>query len=195
MKSDTPARGASAPTTHAAALTFSLRKSSPPPIELARRTIRTFLQNLHRTAQEEEGIRLIVEEWLKNLVKHGCLEGRTHLASLTLINLGTAVRIRLEDDCAAFDPTTLAIDVDAEPRKKAELGVQLIRAGVEQFDYERRGERNVWEMIRQLASSSTASSGTEEHGDGHQKTNGAKNGTVNGVTMVVNPADRRDQDS
>ena len=184
MKSDIPAAGASAPTTHAAALTFSVRKSSSPPLELARRTVRAFFQNLQRTSRDEDEIRVIVEEWLVNLVKHGCSEGRTHLASLTLINLGAAVRIRLEDDCAAFDPTMMPLDVAAEPQNTGKLGVQLIRASVEQFDYERHGEKNIWVLIRQIDSSNPQPGGVEDGRDDMIAKNGAK--------IALNRMNRRD---
>jgi serine/threonine-protein kinase RsbW len=191
MKSDIPATGASAATIHAAALTFSVRKSSSPPIELARRTVRAFFQNLHRTSRDEDEIRVIVEEWLVNLVKHGCSEGRTHLASLTLINLGAAVRIRLEDDCAAFDPTMMPLDVAAEPQNTGKLGVQLIRASVEQFDYERHAEKNIWVLIRQIASPNPQPGGVEDSRDGLI----AKTGAKNGAKFALTPMSRRDQES
>jgi anti-sigma regulatory factor (Ser/Thr protein kinase) len=153
MTRDLPAAQTEAPATHAAALTFSVRKSSPPPVELARRTIRSFLQNPPRTEHDHHCIELIVEEWLTNLVRYGCAEGRTHLASLTLTNLGLTVRIRLEDDCAAFDPLALPpppVDADLDQRQFGGLGVHLIRSMVEEFSYERRRDKNIWELIRRI---------------------------------------------
>lgn len=158
MTRDFPSAQADTPPTQAAALTFSVRKSSPPPLELARRTIRSFLLNPQRTECDQHCIQLIVEEWLTNLVRHGCAEGRTHLASLTLINLGPTVRIRLEDDCAAFDPIALPpppLDTDLDQRRIGGLGVHLIRSMVEQFSYERRGDKNIWELTRRIDTPAT----------------------------------------
>ncbi|MFY7958618.1 MAG: ATP-binding protein [Elsteraceae bacterium] len=182
-----PAAQADAPPTHAAALTFSVRKASSPPVELARRTIRAFLQNPQRSERDQHCIQLIVEEWLTNLVNHGCVEGRTHLASMTLTNLGATVRIRLEDDCAAFDPTALpspSLDVDLEQRGIGGLGVHLIRSLVEQFSYERRGDKNIWELIRRIDTPALeANFGEDRHGvikDDKRRDDGAGAGGTSG---------------
>jgi anti-sigma regulatory factor (Ser/Thr protein kinase) len=120
-----------------------------------------------RSEHDRHRLLLIVEEWLTNLINHGCVDGRTHLASLTLTNLGPTVRIRLEDDCPAFDPTALPpppADADLERRSVGGLGVHLILSLVEQFRYERRGEKNIWEMVRRI---DTPAEAAEHSGDRH----------------------------
>ncbi len=96
---------------------------------------------------------LIVEEWLTNLVTHGCLEPGAHIASMTLTTQGDLLRIRLEDDCPPFDPTAWpqpALDVDVAERETGGLGVHLIRSLVKEFRYSRTDGRNVWELERRI---------------------------------------------
>jgi serine/threonine-protein kinase RsbW len=138
---------------HTAALTFNINKALPPPQHQVRETVSKFLGNSIRLNANAEFLNLIIEEWLTNLTAHGCLEQTEHVASMMLTDLGSVIKIRLEDDCPAFDPTALPtphLEAPLEERQVGGLGVHMIRSLVSQVRYQRVDGKNLWELERQI---------------------------------------------
>lgn len=83
---------------------------------------------------------LIVEEWVANVVEHGCPAP----GSLIVLRLETAdgrVRLRFSDAGIAFDPRT-AEDVGPNLDRGGGAGIALIRAWSDVEVYQRRAGRN-----------------------------------------------------
>jgi serine/threonine-protein kinase RsbW len=138
---------------HTAALTFNINKAAPPPHGQVRETISKFLGNSVRLNANAEFLILIIEEWLTNLTAHGCLDQTEHVASMMLTDLGSVIKIRLEDDCLPFDPTALPaphLKASLGEQPVGGLGVHLIRSLIGQLHYQRVDGKNLWELERQI---------------------------------------------
>ena len=97
---------------------------------------------LHLDATAEYALRLCVEEAVANVVMHGVpVPGRDcGEVVLRLAAAGDAVRVTVEDACAAFDP--LAVAAPRRPESLADareggLGVHLMRQYARAIGYER----------------------------------------------------------
>jgi serine/threonine-protein kinase RsbW len=89
---------------------------------------------------------LCLNELMENVVRHGCGDGCEHEVSLTLERDPGAVVAVLEDDAAAFDPTSFE-----KPEDDREVvgglaiggwGIPIVRSFTNRMSYERRGDRN-----------------------------------------------------
>lgn len=92
-------------------------------------------------------LHLAVDEVATNAIIHGYavhgLQGQLHLSAETDDG---ALRIHLEDTAPPYDPTRRAAPNDLglplEQRRIGGLGIYLARRSVDEFLYERRGDRN-----------------------------------------------------
>lgn len=97
---------------------------------------------------EEAGfaVHLVIEELVRNVQRHGYGESRGGgLVELRVEASSDSVRVLVEDDGPAFDPTvTPDPDVDAplDERQEGGLGIFLVRQMAEEVLYERSGDRN-----------------------------------------------------
>jgi anti-sigma regulatory factor (Ser/Thr protein kinase) len=93
-------------------------------------------------AKAEYAVRLCVEEAVANVVMHGVPAGSTEAGTVTLrVHADAeALRIAVEDHCAAFDPSHVA--PPEHPSNLAEareggLGIHLMRQYARSIDYAR----------------------------------------------------------
>jgi serine/threonine-protein kinase RsbW len=94
-------------------------------------------------------LRLAAEEIATNIVDHGF--GRAPRDPVPDFRMEWDcdeewVRVHLVDTAGAFDPTAAPaptdLDAPLEERRMGGLGIHLVRASVDEFRYERRGQRN-----------------------------------------------------
>jgi anti-sigma regulatory factor (Ser/Thr protein kinase) len=78
---------------------------------------------------------LAVEEMAGNTVTHGFVDGKPHSIDVRLVCREGEVRIRLRDDCTAFDPLAYAkqFRVGEDPAKN--LGIRLISRMAKEMVY------------------------------------------------------------
>jgi serine/threonine-protein kinase RsbW len=100
--------------------------------------------------QQAYNLRLAVDEVATNIVVHGYQENAQ--SGEIVVRMETsdeAVTVTLEDTSPPFDPTRRAMPTDEdltkplEDRKIGGLGIFLAMKSVDQFRYERRGNRNL----------------------------------------------------
>lgn len=116
--------------------------ADPGPIVIAALTAATSFAN-EAGLNERSGARLavVVEELVSNAVRHGA-GGNAVCLSLTLDSGPLGVEIDLEDDGAAFDPTVERAFSGPDEDSGGGVGLELVRAWCDSFDYERVDGRN-----------------------------------------------------
>ena len=90
-------------------------------------------------------LQLVLEELLVNIVNHG-YGGRKGPVVLVLGTGGGRLNGEIIDEGVPFDPTaapTPDVEAEIDDRSIGGLGVHLVKSMVEDFDYQRIGDRNV----------------------------------------------------
>jgi len=89
---------------------------------------------------------LCLNELMENVVRHGCGDGCEHEVSLTLKRGAGSVAAVLEDDAAAFDPTSFAEREDGREVVAGLAiggwGIPIVRSLTSGMSYERSGDKN-----------------------------------------------------
>ena len=95
-----------------------------------------------------------VDEASTNTIVHG-YRGRSGWLEITVGSDADRFVVTIEDEAAAFDPTTVPepdLSVPPERRKPGGMGVHLIRAATDGFSHRPRpGGGNILTMVRSLA--------------------------------------------
>jgi serine/threonine-protein kinase RsbW len=100
--------------------------------------------NLH--VEENYAIYLCLEELVTNIINYGWPDGGQHEILVRLTVDDQAIRVELEDDGIAFDPTKVpAPDTNKPPQERqiGGLGIHLVRQTVDDMFYQRVDERNI----------------------------------------------------
>ena len=91
-------------------------------------------------------LNLVLEEWVVNVISYGYEDAERHGLEIGLWREAAGLRLRVEDDGRAFDPTARP-EVDTtqalEDRPIGGLGIHFIRRTMDRFSYARCGQRNV----------------------------------------------------
>ena len=115
------------------------------------RTIAEYVMNASKTAGLERkaayNLRLAVDEIATNIIIHGYEEAGCEGNVALQADLNEkSLKITLEDTGSRYDPTKKDpqddLDLPLEERQIGGLGVYLAIQGVDQFSYERVGDRN-----------------------------------------------------
>lgn len=102
---------------------------------------RAFADVLRLEDDRADRLAVVVEEWVANIVEHGCPAPRSRVVMrLTCLGDG-AVRLAFSDAGVAFDPRG-APDEGPNLERGGGAGLALIRAWCEIEAYERRAGRN-----------------------------------------------------
>ncbi|MEA2642534.1 MAG: phosphoserine phosphatase RsbU/P [Chloroflexota bacterium] len=137
-----------------------------PSLELVARWLATAAAEAHLSKLAASRLRLAVDEVVTNIVVHGYHEGGlTGDMQLRAENDGKTLRIVVEDTAPPFDPFSLSspqdLDKALEERELGGLGVFLAMESVDEFKYERAGDRNRNIFVVNLPTADVAS-GTEQ---------------------------------
>ena len=99
-------------------------------------------------------LRLVLEELLTNIAKYA---GAPGAVGVRVETVSGTIRVRVDDDGAAFDPTT-GVDSPAptslDAARVGGLGLRMVRASARSLRYRREGGRNIVEADIDLASRS-----------------------------------------
>jgi len=90
--------------------------------------------------------RLVLEEALSNVIRHGYADEERHEISVCLRVRGGSVELSVEDDGREFDPLSAReVDVRAplEERPTGGLGLHLLRSMASEVRYQRTAGRNL----------------------------------------------------
>lgn len=114
----------------------------------------------HLTDDDVANIRLAVDEIVINVIIHGYEdvgdEGR-HQIQVTLELAGDLLTMTIVDDARAYDPRSAPppqFDLPLEQRRRGGLGVHIVKAIMDSFEYRRDGGHNIVTMSMTLDRSS-----------------------------------------
>jgi anti-sigma regulatory factor (Ser/Thr protein kinase) len=98
-------------------------------------------------------INLAVDELFTNIVKYGFADNNLHYVAITLSHRDGKISIRVEDNGVPFDPAakqTSELKDPLEHCKIGGLGLHLVKKIMDDIIYERRGEKNVITLIKNI---------------------------------------------
>lgn len=110
-------------------------------IREALRFARDFLAQSCLDEQARVKAAIIVEELVSNCLRHGGAE-RDQSMCLLLQDTGASMVLELEDEGAAFDPTSGISFAGPDPITGGGIGLAIVRAWGEDISYSRNGRRN-----------------------------------------------------
>lgn len=113
-----------------------------------------FAESHGLSEDERYAINLVLDEIVINVIKYGFDDTREHQIHVTLsVDAGT-LTIVVDDDARAFNPLDQPppdLDLPIEERPIGGLGIFLVRATMDDVQYERSGDRNVLTLKKKLA--------------------------------------------
>jgi len=113
---------------------------------------------LHGLGDEDtNAIHIVLDEILSNSIRHGLHGAASHAIAVTLDLAGGEIRIEVEDDGVAYDPTQAAAPVLAGSLDEARdggLGMTFVRGLTDSIDYRRVDGRNRLVMRRRVRETS-----------------------------------------
>lgn len=98
-------------------------------------------------------IRLVVEEAVCNTIKYGYEDQDIHTISVIAELEGGEIRLEIQDDARPFNPNEAPapdLSVPIEEREIGGLGIFLMRAFMDEINYQRSSGRNILRMQKSL---------------------------------------------
>ena len=108
-----------------------------------------FLLEQRASAATIHDVQLVLEEVTTNVIRHTMPVHAVLTLEVEIEMEPAAVRLRVEDDGAAYDPTLVPDKASGEAAQEAGpggYGLRIIRSTATQLDYRRFGGLNVLEM-------------------------------------------------
>ncbi len=108
----------------------------------------------HLATDDINGINLLLDEIVINIISHGYDDEREHQILVTLALENGVLAIRVEDDGRPFNPLDVPgpnLDLPIEERPIGGLGVYIARSIADQMDYRRDAGRNVLTMRKRMS--------------------------------------------
>ena len=105
--------------------------------------------------EDANALHVVLDELLSNTIRHGLGGDGTHQVTVTLELAGDEIRIEIEDDGVAYDPTQAQAPVltgSLDERSGGGLGVAFVRALADSIEYRRGEGRNHLVLKRRVAS-------------------------------------------
>lgn len=104
-----------------------------------------FLCEHGRDEEARYAVRLVLEELLSNVIRHGCRDGAPHEIAVSLRAPTGAVELEIVDDASAFDPLSappLDVSLPLAERRTGGMGIHLVRSTAREVRYQRISGRN-----------------------------------------------------
>ena len=133
-------------------------------------TIRNDLAEIGRLAEEVEAfceakglgggiahaLNLSLDELLANTISYGYDDAAIHAIEVNLSATPGGVTMVIRDDARAFDPTLAPdpdIDAELDDRPIGGLGIHIVRAMMDEIDYQRVDGRNLLTLVKRVDAS------------------------------------------
>jgi anti-sigma regulatory factor (Ser/Thr protein kinase) len=98
-------------------------------------------------------INLALDELFTNIINHGFEDEKEHDIRVTCIKSDNTVEITIRDDGIPFNPLEAPqpdLNCTFNDREIGGLGIHLIKAYIDQIDYQRKDEENVLTLTKEL---------------------------------------------
>ena len=95
--------------------------------------------------EDANAIHIVLDEILSNSIRHGLAGAASHAIEVTLELSGGEIRVKVEDDGVAYDPTQAAAPVlegTLDERQMGGLGMAFVRSLTDSIEYRRIDGRN-----------------------------------------------------
>lgn len=105
-----------------------------------------FGAELHLRSDTIFELRLVLDELVGNVLRHGCDPTRRHRITVRLAVAANEVMVEIEDDGRAFDPLSCAdpdLSLSIDQRPAGGLGMYFVRKLMADLRYQRLGDRNL----------------------------------------------------
>ena len=103
---------------------------------------------------DANAIHIVLDEVLSNAIRHGLAGSASHAIAVTLDLSGGEIRVEVEDDGVAYDPTQAPAPVFADKLEEASpggLGMAFVRQLTDSIEYRRIDGRNRLMLRRRIA--------------------------------------------
>ena len=103
--------------------------------------------------EDADAIHVVLDEILSNSIRHGLAGAASHAIAVTLDLSDGEIRIEVEDDGAAYDPTQAPapmLEGTLEERTEGGLGMAFVRGLTDSIEYRRIAGRNRLVMRRRV---------------------------------------------
>ena len=98
-------------------------------------------------------LNLVIEEAFTNVVKYAYKDDRLHIIEISFEKTNNKLKIKIIDDGEPYDPNQHSgpdVMLPAEERSIGGLGIYLIKKMMDEFEYQRIGNKNVLIMKKEL---------------------------------------------
>ncbi len=102
------------------------------------------------TSRDQYALQLAVCEALENIITHGYQGESSNLIEAQVIAGPGEVQIEIWDDAPPFNPIEEPVEIDwtEEDPPVGGLGLMIIQKVMDEIRYERKGERNLLQMLK-----------------------------------------------
>jgi anti-sigma regulatory factor (Ser/Thr protein kinase) len=113
----------------------------------------SFCESCGITKKQKFEINLALDELFTNIINHGFDDDAEHKIRVTCAHNEKIVEITIQDDGIAFNPLEAAqpdLECTFNDREIGGLGIHLIKAYIDQIDYQRDSNTNVLKLTKIL---------------------------------------------
>ncbi len=131
-------------------LTFQL-KNAFSELEVLRKKLKQFEKSCKLPKKCSLDINLAMDEWITNIISHGCSDHSECFIRITLQCEKNAVTINIENSGTAFDPMNADppdLECNCEERQIGGIGLHLMKQKMDKIEFSRCGHKNVLTMIK-----------------------------------------------
>jgi anti-sigma regulatory factor (Ser/Thr protein kinase) len=111
----------------------------------------TFCRDNGLSEEESADIRLVVDEVVSNVIRHGYADRGPHEIRVHASIAGPELALEIEDDARAFNPLEAPLPdvaLPVEEKRVGGLGILLTRSVMDRLEYRRSGDRNILRAVR-----------------------------------------------
>ena len=111
---------------------------------------------------DRQMLSIVLDDLLNNVISYAYPEGGDHRITVDLTLHESRLVLTVEDGGIPFNPFAAEApdtDLPLEERTIGGLGIHLVRESMDEYQYQRRADRNVVVLVKQLSGYTTAESG------------------------------------
>jgi anti-sigma regulatory factor (Ser/Thr protein kinase) len=111
----------------------------------------TFCRDNGLSEEESADVRLVVDEVVSNVIRHGYADRGPHEIRVHASIAGPELTLEIEDDARAFNPLEAPlpdVSLPVEEKQVGGLGILLTRSVMDRLEYRRSGDHNILRGVR-----------------------------------------------